>query len=143
MKLLLLSVIMISVAPIASARELFVRQGDANASDSADGTSDHPLRTINAAAQFAQPGDIVTVGAGIYHEWVSPGRGGNDKARIVYRSVPEHAAIVRGTDVLDEEWQPVADAPGVFTAPLPQSAFVFGNRFVRPPPSSKKQPEWI
>ena len=78
-----------------------MRQADPNASDTADGSADHPLRTINAAAQLAQPGDTVTVGAGIYHEWVSPARGGSATAPILYRSVPEHAAIVRGTDVLD------------------------------------------
>src|SRR5205823_6569341 len=98
-----------------------------------------PLRTISAAAQLAQPGDLITVGTGVYHEWVSPARGGTDKAPIVYRSVPEHAAIVRGTDLLDVQWQPVDGAAGVFAAPLPPSAFVFGNPFVRPPPSKKQR----
>src|SRR5207249_4228394 len=108
-----------------------------------DGSADHPLRTIDAAAQLAQPGDVVTVGAGTYHEWVSPARGGAAKAPIQYRSVPEHAAIVRGTDVLEVQWQGEPDAAGVFTAPLPQAAFVFGNPFVRPPEPSKKQPKWV
>src|SRR5205807_1098749 len=103
---------------------------DPAASDTAEGSADHPLRTINAAAQLAQPGDVVTVGTGIYHEWISPVRGGDAKAPIIYRSVPEHAAIVRGTDVLEASWEAVADARGVFTAALPQSAFVFGNRFL-------------
>src|SRR5437762_6151002 len=118
-RLLLLCVLMILITTAAYGREWFVRQADPNASDNTDGSADHPLRTINAAAQLAQPGDIVTVAAGIYHEWVSPARGGSDKAPIVYRSVPEHAAIVRGTDVLDARWEAVADAPGVFSAPLP------------------------
>jgi hypothetical protein len=140
MKYLLLCLLMIAVAARASAREWFVRQGASAASDTADGSADHPLRTIDAAAQLAQPGDVVTVGAGIYHEWVSPAHGGADKAPIVYRSVPEHAAVVRGTDVLDAPWQAVPDAPGVFTAPLPEKAFVFGNPFVRPPmPSDEKK----
>ncbi len=144
MKSLLLSCLLTSfLAAPASARERFVRQADPNASDTADGSADHPLRTINAAAQLAQPGDIVSVGAGIYHEWVSPARGGNANAPILYRSVPEHAAVVRGTDVLDAKWQPVTGAPGVFTAPLPQKAFVFGNPFVRPPTPAKNKPEWV
>ena len=137
---LLLCLLTILLAPSAWGREWFVRQGDPAASDTADGSADHPLRTINAAAQLAQPGDLVTVGKGVYHEWVSPARGGADKAPIVYRAVPEHAAIVRGTDVLDVQWQAVGGAGGVFAAPLPQSAFVFGNPFVRRPPA-KKQPE--
>src|SRR3954451_19205616 len=94
-----------SFAAIASAREGCAQKADPNASDTADGSADHPLRTINAAAQLAQPGDVVTVGAGIYHEWVSAARGGTAEAPILYRSAPEHAAIVRGTDVLDAQWQ--------------------------------------
>src|SRR4051812_9246640 len=97
----------------AEAREWFVRQADPNASATttaavaaaANGSADHPFHTINAAAQLAQPGDVVTVGAGIYHEWVSPARGGTENARILYRSAPAHAAVVRGTDVLDGPWQ--------------------------------------
>jgi hypothetical protein len=130
--LLLLGLLTASLGHPAAAREWFVRQADTNASDTADGSADHPLRTINTAAQLAQPGDVVTVGPGTYHEWVSPARGGNANSPIVYRSVPEHAAIVRGTDVLDARWQPAPDAPGVFTAPLPQAAFAFGNPFVGP-----------
>src|SRR3954454_7662883 len=127
--LLLLCLLTSSFAPVALAREWFVRQADPTASDTAEGSGVHPLRTINAAAQLAQPGDVVTVGSGIYHEWVSPARGGDAKAPIRYRSMPEHAAIVRGTDILGGKWEPVPDAPGVFTAPLPQAAFVFGNPF--------------
>src|SRR3954447_14546863 len=101
--LLLCCLLTNSFAATASAREWFVRQADPNASDTADGSADHPLRTVNAAAQLAQAGDIVTVGAGVYHEWVSPARGASANARIVYRSVPAHAALVRGTDVLDAD----------------------------------------
>jgi hypothetical protein len=141
--LLLLCLLMSLAATTASAREWFVRQADPNASDTADGSTEHPLLTINAAAQRARPGDVVTVGAGIYHEWVSPAHAGSAGAPIVYRSVPEHAAVVRGTDVLNAGWQPASDMPGVFTAPLPQAAFIFGNPFVRPPAPSKKEPEWM
>ncbi len=143
MKGLLLGCLLTSAfAGGASGREWFVRQADPNATDAADGSSDHPLRTINAAAQLAKPGDVVTVGAGIYHEWVSPARGGSEKAPIVYRSIPEHAAIVRGADLLEAKWQPLPEAPGVFIAPLPQKSFTFGNPFVRPP-QPKGKPEWV
>ncbi|MGZ4963703.1 MAG: right-handed parallel beta-helix repeat-containing protein, partial [Limisphaerales bacterium] len=137
--LLLLCVLMNYSVATASAREWFVQQADPRASDAADGSSDHPLRSINAAAQLAQPGDIVTVGPGIYHEWVSPKNGGNETAPIAYRSVPEHAAVVRGTDVLTATWRESSDTPGVFTAPLPQTAFIFGNPFVRTPESSNEK----
>ena len=70
-------------------------------------------------------------------------RGGSGNAYIVYRSVPEHAAIVRGSDVLNAKWQVVPDAAGVYMAPLPQPAFVFGNPFVHPPEPAKKKPGWV
>src|SRR5215831_14019754 len=142
-KLLLLWVLTTSFVTAASGREWFVRQAGTNASDTADGSRDHPLRTINAAAQLAEAGDIITVGAGIYREWISPARGGTARAPILYRSVPEHTAIVRGTDVLDAKWEPVSDAAGVFAASLTQPAFIFGNPFVRPAEPSKSQPEWV
>jgi len=141
--LLLHCLVMGFFATAASAREWFVRPANPNASDTADGSTDHPLRTIDAAAQLAQPGDVVNVGPGIYHEWVSPARAGSATAPIVYRSVPERAAIVRGTDVLNADWQPVPDLPGAFAAPLPQAAFIFGNPFVRPPEPPKKKPGWV
>jgi parallel beta-helix repeat protein len=136
-----LCLLTIAAGTCALGKEWFVRQTEPAASDTADGSVDHPLRTINAAAQLAQPGDVITVGAGIYHEWILPARAGDAKAPIVYRSVPEHGAIVRGTDVLEAHWEAVADARGVFSAPLPQRAFVFFNPFIRPPPPPKAQPE--
>ncbi|MEN3358005.1 MAG: hypothetical protein V7637_1987, partial [Mycobacteriales bacterium] len=45
-------------------------------SDSGDGSADRPYRTINRAAELAQPGDSVVVHAGEYREWVRPRRGG-------------------------------------------------------------------
>ncbi|HZV33598.1 MAG TPA: right-handed parallel beta-helix repeat-containing protein [Verrucomicrobiae bacterium] len=140
--LLLVFLIMAWGVETAPAREWFVRQADPNASDTGDGSAVHPLRTINAAAQLAQPGDVISVGPGIYHEWVSPARSGNPNAPILYRSVPEHAAVVRGTDVFHGAWQEEPEAKGVFSAALPQSAFIFGDPFVRPPePSDKKKGE--
>ncbi|HSU54446.1 MAG TPA: right-handed parallel beta-helix repeat-containing protein [Candidatus Dormibacteraeota bacterium] len=138
-RVLLFCLVAALVAARTEGREWFVRQAEPNASDTADGSAAHPLRTINAAAQLAQPGDIITVGAGIYHEWISPARGGSATAPILYRSMPQHAAIVRGTDVLVAEWQPEPDAPGLFAAPLPQAAFIFGNPFIRPAAVSDKQ----
>ncbi len=144
MKRVLLFCLLTAALPgTTHAREWFVRQADPNASDTADGSANHPLHTINAAAQLAQPGDTITVGAGIYHEWVSPARGGSATAPILYRSVPEHAAVVRGTDVLEAQWHAVPDAPGVFTAPLPQAAFIFGDVFVRPPEPPTNKPAWL
>ena len=40
-----------------------------------------PLKTISAAAQLAQPGDVITVHEGVYRERVAPPRGGESDAR--------------------------------------------------------------
>ncbi|MGW8552588.1 right-handed parallel beta-helix repeat-containing protein, partial [Streptomyces tubercidicus] len=71
-------------------------------SDSAAGTSAAPLKTINAAAQKAQPGDTVQVGAGIYREEVVLPRGGtSDTARITYKAAAGASVTVTGSDVFD------------------------------------------
>jgi alpha-N-arabinofuranosidase len=57
--------------------------------DTKDGSASKPLKTISAAAQLAQPGDVVTVYAGTYRERVTPPRGGeSDQKRITYQAAP-------------------------------------------------------
>ena len=70
--------------PGAVAREIHVaKTGD----DAATGGQDTPVLTIGRAAEMAHPGDIVTIHAGTYREWVRPPRGGTDEdARIVFRA---------------------------------------------------------
>ena len=56
-------------------------------SDNNDGSATNPFKTINFAAQQAQPGDVITVHAGTYREWINPARGGeSDAKRIVYQA---------------------------------------------------------
>lgn len=64
-------------------------------SDAADGTSRSPLRSIQAAAELAQPGDTVVVHEGVYREWVRPRRGGlGEHRRITYVAADgEHVRI--------------------------------------------------
>ena len=45
-------------------------------SDNNDGSASKPFRTISAAAQVAQPGDVITVHEGTYRDRVNPPRGG-------------------------------------------------------------------
>ncbi len=44
--------------------------------DANPGTLAAPLRTIQRAANLAQPGDVITVHAGVYRECIQPPRGG-------------------------------------------------------------------
>jgi len=58
-----------------------------NGNDANPGTQAAPLRTIQRAADLAQPGDAITVHAGVYRERVSPPRGGESGTkRIVYQA---------------------------------------------------------
>jgi len=55
--------------------------------DTAPGTVSAPLRTIQRGADLAQPGDVITVHAGVYREHISPPRGGeSDTKRIIYQA---------------------------------------------------------
>jgi hypothetical protein len=53
--------------------------------DTTPGTVAQPLRTIQACANLAQPGDICSVEAGVYRETVIPPRSGAASAPIVFR----------------------------------------------------------
>jgi hypothetical protein len=67
--------------------------------DSAAGTVSRPLRTISAAASRAQPGDTVTVHAGVYRERVNPPRGGTSNTRrITYRAASGEKVVISGAE---------------------------------------------
>lgn len=75
--------------------------------DGNDGCAERPFRTIQAAAQTARPGDVVTVHEGLYREWVNPPRGGeSDEKRIVYRAAPGEKVEIRGSEVV-KGWEKV------------------------------------
>lgn len=102
----------------ASAREIHVAK---NGSDSGSGTLNAPFLTIGQAASLAKPGDIVTVHAGTYREWVKPPRGGTgEDARITYRAAPGEEVFVKGSERITS-WTPEGD--GVWRVELPNSFF--------------------
>lgn len=66
--------------------------------DGSDGTVQQPLKTISAAAQLAQPGDVVTIHAGVYRERVTPPRGGSsDQKRITYQAAAGEKVVIKGS----------------------------------------------
>ena len=95
---------------------------DANA-----GTADAPFRTIQRAADVAQPGDTVTVHTGLYREAVAPPRGGtSDTKRITYRAAPGEDVEIRGSEVV-EGWTVVSE--GVWQTTIANSLFGDFNPF--------------
>jgi alpha-N-arabinofuranosidase len=81
----------------------------ANGNDKNDGSSSRPYKTISAAAQMVQPGDVITVHEGTYRERVTPPRGGeSDAQRIVYQAAAGEKVVVKGSEVV-RDWQKVQD----------------------------------
>ena len=99
-------------------------------SDAGDGSSVKPFKTISKGALLAQPGDVVTVHAGVYRERVNPPRGGeSDAQRIVYQAAPGEKVEIKGSEVL-KGWTRVTN--DVWTVTVPNCFFgpfnPFGDR---------------
>jgi alpha-N-arabinofuranosidase len=89
--------------------------------DANPGTQAAPLRTIQRAANLAQPGDVITVHEGVYRERISPPRGGeSDTKRIVYQAAPGEKVEIKGSEVV-KNWVKVQD--DVWKVTLPNSFF--------------------
>ena len=92
-----------------------------NGIDSNDGSPVAPLRTIQHAADLAQPGDTVTVHTGIYRERINPPRGGtSDTLRITYQAAPGEKVTITGSEPV-KNWIKVKG--DVWKATLPNSLF--------------------
>ena len=89
--------------------------------DENPGTPATPLRTIQRAADLAQPGDTVTVHEGIYRERVNPPRGGtSDDKRITYQAAAGEKVTIKGSEIVTG-WKKVAGDTWKVT--LPNSIF--------------------
>lgn len=93
---------------------LVVDINNPNADDSNTGSIDKPFKTINAAAQKAQPGMTVLVREGLYRERVIPARSGKKDLPVVFMGVDRERVIVRGSEILKGEWTVSSSNPQVF-----------------------------
>jgi len=91
------------------------------------GSYSSPFLTIQAAAELAQPGDIITVHEGVYRERVNPPRGGisNDK-RIVYQTADGITVSIKGSEVVNE-WENISGDTWMST--IPNSIFSSFNPY--------------
>ena len=92
-----------------------------NGKDSNSGSKASPLRTIQRAAELAQPGDVITVHEGVYRERISPPRGGtSDKRRIIYQAAEGEKVEVKGSELI-KNWIKVEN--NAWKVTLPNSFF--------------------
>lgn len=110
--------VVVALAAVSVAAEFHVA---VTGNDSNPGTQAAPFRTVQRAADQAQPGDVITVHKGIYRERVSPPRGGlSDAKRIVYQAASGEKVEIRGSEVI-KNWEKVQD--DVWKVTIPNSFF--------------------
>jgi len=91
------------------------------------GTARDPFRSIQAAADRAQPGDVVTVHEGVYRERVNPPRGGlSDGQRIIYQAAPGEQVAIKGSEII-RDWNRLDG--NVWVKRLPNAYFGGFNPF--------------
>ena len=91
--------------------------------DANSGTIESPLHTIQAAANQAQAGDVITVHEGVYREEVTPPRGGiSDEKRITYQAYEGEKVEIKGSEVI-ENW--IEESKGIWKVEVDNS--LFGN----------------
>lgn len=77
--------------------------------DTDAGTASTPFLTIQHASELAQPGDAITVHAGVYRERVNPPRGGtSDSKRITYQAAPGEKVVITGSEPV-KGWERVTN----------------------------------
>jgi hypothetical protein len=76
-----------------------VDQAAPGAADTNPGPEDKPFKTVQHAADVAQPGDTIYVMAGKYDERVRVKTNGPEDKPIAFVARPRHAATVRGFDL--------------------------------------------
>ena len=112
---------MLTVLAIASASHAADFNVATNGSDSNPGTPALPLRTIQHAADLAQPGDVITVHEGVYRERVNPPRGGeSDATRITYQAASGEHVVITGSEII-ANWSKVQN--NVWKTVVPNSFF--------------------
>lgn len=124
MKKLQLIVIAIIMSTTISAKEYHVAK---TGNDKNAGTFEAPFLTIQAAANIAQPGDVIIVYEGTYRERITPPRGGeSDSKRIVYQAAKNEKVEIKGSEIINS-WAKFSGT--VWKAVVPNTFFGDYNPF--------------
>ena len=112
------SVALLGAAGHVLAATYVVDQAAPGAADSNPGTEDRPFKTVQRAAEAAQPGDTLCVMAGKYDERVKVKAGGAEGKPVTFEAMPRRSASVAGFDleadyVRIQGFEITADKPAV------------------------------
>jgi hypothetical protein len=120
MKTLIINLLVFALSMQLFAKEYHVsKTGD----DNNPGTYEKPFLTIQAAANIAQPGDVITVHEEVYRERITPPRGGlSNEKRISYQAADGEKVEIKGSEVI-KGWEKITGT--VWKAMIPNS--FFGN----------------
>ena len=111
----------LAVAALATALEAKEYHVATTGNDANRGTKGSPWRTIQHAADLAQPGDVITVHAGTYRERINPPRGGSsENKRVVYQAARGEKVEIKGSEVI-KTW--VKDQGDAWKLILPNTFF--------------------
>lgn len=77
-----------------------VAQNNPQADNANPGSMSRPWKSISHAADVLVPGDTVIVHAGVYREYVQPGRSGEPGRPITYSAAPGERVVITGADVV-------------------------------------------
>jgi len=120
---------------------LIVNQQHPAADDGNPGTAEAPLRTIQAAAERAEPATRIVIHDGCYREEVRPVRGGSGiDGMISFEAAEGESPIISGSEILPRAWErprywdaPYNDKRGtpsmsqrVWILPVPESLLPHG-----------------
>jgi hypothetical protein len=85
------------------------------------GTRNAPFLSIQAAANVAKAGDIITVYEGVYRERITPPRGGeSDSKRIIYQAAKGEKVEIKGSEII-KNWEKLSGT--VWKVIIPNSFF--------------------
>jgi alpha-N-arabinofuranosidase len=89
--------------------------------DFAQGTREHPFRTIAKAAQVAETGDKIIVHEGEYREWIKPEHSGySNLSRITYEAAEGEKVVIKGSERI-QSWEKLEGT--MWKAVLPNTFF--------------------
>jgi len=81
---------------VIAANNYYVDNNRADASDNNPGTEEEPWRSIQHAADVAQPGDTIYVKAGTYDERVVVQVSGTSESKITFQALPRRNVLMQG-----------------------------------------------